>query len=369
MEDKRDQKKFSEVKQNNFPNKKENYIKYLVLSIIILSILTFIAFKIALLNINHEKIPVCGDGSFYNTCSLTKPWFCEDGLLVEKASICGCNKNLDFQKNNESCISNYSTEPRDIRLKYRLGGEEKEINFTVYKGTYNYVLNLSREITYFGDERPFRRDFKIRSIEEPIQREAILPLVKEIQNLAPLDKTEQARIAISIVQNIEYGFSDKNETFLNKTINHSRYPYEVLYELKGVCGEKSELMAFLLKELGYGVSIFYFQTENHEGVGIKCPIEKSFYGSGYCFVETSGNSIISDTGMNFLGNGGVLTLDSMPEILIISKGIELPDDLPEYKDAKTLKDIRKRNLMGIIKFWKFNKIKEKYGLVEFYNIR
>ncbi|MEM3141411.1 MAG: hypothetical protein QXX55_01335, partial [Candidatus Pacearchaeota archaeon] len=144
MGDEKDSKKLSEGKLNNPLNEKGENIKYIPLLIIIIFIFTFITFKIALLNINHEKIPVCGDGSFYNTCSLTKPWFCEDGLLVEKASICGCNKNLDFQKNNESCISNYSTEPRDIRLKYRLGGEEKEINFTVYKGTYNYVLNLSR---------------------------------------------------------------------------------------------------------------------------------------------------------------------------------------------------------------------------------
>jgi len=48
----------------------------------------------------------------------------------------------------------------------------------------------------------------------------------------------------------------------------------VLYEDKGVCGEKSLLLAYLLRELGYGVVLFEFKPENHYG-GRKlkaCPV-------------------------------------------------------------------------------------------------
>lgn len=353
-------------KRNTIPPIQMKHIKYLLIIILAVFILTFLALSIALSNLKYEKIPICGDGTFYSTCSLAKPYFCDDGVLVEKSSVCGCNKNLQFNKENDFCVSNYSITPENRTLKYFINGRENEIDFTTFEGVYNYVLNTSRVITYEGSETPFRADFKIQSINNEVQKEMILPLVKEIQNLAPYDKAEQARIAVSLVQNILYNLSEKRDIFENMSINHSRYPYEVLYENQGICGEKSQLLALLLKELGYGVSIFYFADENHEAVGIRCPIEKSFYGSGYCFVETSGPSIITDFSMEF-ANG--IKLNSMPEILLISDGISLPDDMYEYKDAKTLNNIRKKNLMGFLKLWKFNGIKEKYGLAEVYNLR
>ena len=342
------------------------HIKYLIVILLAVFILAFIALKIALSDRGYEKIPICGDGTFYGTCSLAKPYFCDDGVLIEKASICGCNRNLPFSKQNDSCISNYTQKSENRILKYFIDGKENEINFTVFEGTYNYVLNTSRVIYYEDSETPFRADFKIQSINNEVQREMILPLVKKIQNLAPDDKTEQARIAVSLIQNMPYNFSEKVDIFENVSVNHSRYPYEVLYEAKGICGEKSQMLAFLLKELGYGVSIFYFADENHEAVGIKCPTEKSFYGSGYCFVETGGPSIITDYSMEFVNS---VKLTSMPEILLISDGVSLLDDMYEYKDAKTLNDIRNKNLMGLLKLWRFNSIKEKYNLAEVYNLK
>ena len=94
-------------------------------------------------------------------------------------------------------------------------------------------------------------------------------------------------------------------------------------------------------------------------------MKKSFRESGYCFVETSGNSIISDYSMEYVGD---LRLISEPEIMVISDGISLPEKMPEYKDAKTMKNIRNKNILSIFNFWKADDIKEKYGLVEEYQI-
>src|SRR3990167_6998241 len=33
----------------------------------------------------------CSDGTLYNTCSITKPYFCSNGALKEKCSVCGCD--------------------------------------------------------------------------------------------------------------------------------------------------------------------------------------------------------------------------------------------------------------------------------------
>ena len=195
----------------------------------------------------------------------------------------------------------------------------------------------------------------------------LLPIVKQIQNLAN-DKDDQVRIAISVVQNIPWGISDKKVQFGNNQLDYSRYPYEVFYGSEGSCGEKSELLAFLLKELGFEVVIFYNQQENHESVGIKCASQETWHSSGYCFVETSGPSIITDNTLVY--DNGVI-LSSQPDILLISSGLFLKEDLYEYEDSKELEGIRKRMATGKLNFydeWKYNNLREKYGLDGVYNL-
>ena len=63
-----------------------------------------------------------------------------------------------------------------------------------------------------------------------------------------------------------------------------------------------------------------------------------------------------------------LRLTSEPEIMVISEGISLPEKMSEYKDAKDMKDIRNRNFLSLFKFWKADNIKQKYGLIEEYQI-
>ena len=64
------------------------------------------------------KISTCGDGSFYNTCSITKPYMCEKGVLVERARFCGCPGG--FSKNVDSCESQLNNGPKEIMIPYLL---------------------------------------------------------------------------------------------------------------------------------------------------------------------------------------------------------------------------------------------------------
>jgi len=336
---------------------------YILIILVVVFILTILGAYIASSEDRFDEVPTCGDGSFYNTCSLDKPYFCEDGVLVERASVCGCvngnSHGLELIKQGDGCILPSSSNPLNLKLDYFLNGKSYSVNFTVYEGVSEQVGAISREIYYKGSEIPFRSDFKLKSISDETQRFNVLSLVKNIQNLAPDSKVDQARIAISIVQNIPYGFSDKITTLGESEVNYTRYPYEVLFESEGICGEKSSLMALLLKELGYGTSIFYFADENHEAVGISCPVGESLYGSGFCFVETGGPAVISDISMEFVGG---LKLSSVPQVMLISNGISLPEGIDEYGDAKTLSDIRNKNLLGYFKFWRYNDIAKKYNL-------
>ena len=130
------------------------------------------------------------------------------------------------------------------------------------------------------------------------------------------------------------------------------------------------MLAFLLRELGYGAVLFHYPKENHEALGIKCPIEKSFFNSGYCFIETSGPSIITDDKMIYQGG---ITLSSTPEIFLISDGLTFGEEnFYEYEDAKEMekiyRDIEKDGKINFFKSLKLTKLKEKYGLGGTYEI-
>lgn len=249
------------------------------------------------------RTKVCGDGTIDGECSVNKPYFCSNEILIEKASVCGCPEILE--QRGEFCLSDYQANPEVRELDYFLNGKKGKIDFVVYRDFVDYLSDLPNKIQHNIGEVPSRQDFKLKKINEPFQREFLLPMVIEIQNLKK-NKRHQAEIAISLVQNIPYGISDKKTFFAGQEMDYSRYPYEVLYDIEGICGERSELLAFLLKELGYGVSIFYYPVENHEAVGIKCSSYDGEKHKGYCYIETT-------TSLN-------LELSSEPEIIFISDG-------------------------------------------------
>jgi len=293
--------------------KKDTYLikKYILVIVLILLLIVIIECFVNIFGGSFKEILTCGDGTIYDKCSLNKPYFCSDGKLVERASVCGCPEVLT--ENEDFCISEYQVNPKYITLEYTLGGQEDGINYITYDGFYDYISKLSRFISYEEGEKPSRRDFKLKVINDEEQREMLMPLVVGIQNRAE-SRRDQAKIAASIVQDIPYKPSLDNVSVWKQALS-SRYPYEVIYETQGVCGEKSDLLAFLLKELNYGVAIFYFSEENHEAVGIKCPFFKDFRNTGYCFIETTENYKIGN--YKFLETFNVT---STPEIILISDG-------------------------------------------------
>jgi hypothetical protein len=282
-----------EVFDGNNSGKVENkkiFLKFLLIS------LGFFLFLVIIFIFFIDK--TCGDKTSYGECSSDKPYFCLNGKLIEEASICGCPNIL--KENGSFCFSEYSTYPKNITLKYNLEEDTYYLDFVVYRGLIDYLSSLQE---FINKKNLSREDIILRNINEPLQREYLLPLVKKIQNIA--EGKEQAKIAISLVQNIPYGLSLENASILDQVLS-SKYPYRTLYSNKGVCGEKSELLAFLLKELGYGVVIFYFPEENHESVGIKCSFINDFQNTGYCFIETTTSlkaELSSESEIIFISDG------------------------------------------------------------------
>ena len=277
---------------------------------------------------NDTCMPACKDGTIYNECSEDKPLFCDDGKLINKASTCGCPTN--YIKDDGSCVSKYETGAKTIELEYVLDGHTRKIEFVVYNGINDYVANISRSISYYNDS-PTTKDFVLKNIDNGLQLEYIQPLVKKIESRAS-DKSEKAKIAISLVQNIPYDMASSIGIIIK-----GRYAYQVLYEQKGVCGEKSELLALLLRELGFGVVLFHYEEENHMALGIKCPEKYGYLDTEYCFVETTQPSIITDSDLEYMGVG---KLESKPEIINLSEGSKLENVKEEYYDARDWNSIQ-----------------------------
>jgi hypothetical protein len=324
---------------------------YLVIIFTFVLIATF-------LTIFFMKPSSCADGTNFDSCSKIKPYFCYEGKLIKNASVCGCSNSSNLQ--GELCYSIYQFGPKNVTLNYTLRGKQKTIDFIVYSGLYDYLSKLPR---YFdSSENSTLVNFKLKMINEEYQRDFLSELFIKITEITS-NKEDQVRIAISLVQNIPFGNSDKKIRIGNIPLDYQRYPYEVLYDNQGICSEKSELLFFLLREIGYGTASLYYNLENHEAVGIKCPIKQSVNNSGYCFIETTGPSIITDDQTDYFGTAG--KLKSNPKVIEISDGNSLSNNLVEYDDADFLINLRMKTEINFFESLKWNNIKKKYGLITF----
>jgi hypothetical protein len=131
-----------------------------------------------------------------------------------------------------------------------------------------------------------------------------------------------------------------------------------LYDQAGVCGEKTLLLACILKELGFGTAVMDFEAEKHRVLGIKCSWESDYFGTGYCFVETTGPQIPTDA----LGIYAGQQLQSRPQIVVLNEGKELGSLTEEVKDAQAWQHFRDIDTLSRGEYRQWLGIAGKYGL-------
>lgn len=231
------------------------------------------------------------------------------------------NQTVDSNNTTETKI--ISSDPKNIELIYYTSGKFNKIQHTVFGNLNDYYSHTSRRYYCSESACPSDEEIELKFLNELNQQEIIDELVTKIKNISA-DGDTQVRIATNMIQNIPY---DYNGTELNSQL---RYPYEVLYDNAGVCGEKSRLLALILKKLGYGAVLFIFEQENHEVVGIKCQKEYSYQNSGYCFIESTSPTIITYSEGTYVGG---IRLTSVPKIYFVSDG-KMFNATEDYLDAR-----------------------------------
>lgn len=249
------------------------------------------------------------------------------------------------------------TNPKIVTMSFMYDGNKHNVDYIVYKGFNDYLASLPRTITYYGDP-PTTRDFIIRNIDQEHQKIVLKNLFDFIENFTE-NKDDQLRIAVSLVQNIPYDYIGA-ETGLFTT----KYPYEVVYTQYGLCGEKSDLLALILREIGYSVIMFEYEQDDHRAVGIKCPYEYSYNRTGYCFVETTAPCIITDSERDYTDIGELGSY----EIIYICEGLSFESVEIEYNDAieyNRLIDISEKNggMLDPSDYNKWKEIADRYGLL------
>lgn len=93
-----------------------------------------------------------------------------------------------------------------VFLDFVYKGNKYGIYYNVSRVTHEKLFTISESfINSKVSEKITKKDFILPRINNQLQREKLLPLVEKIRSLTP-DIHKQARIAISLVQNIPYGF-------------------------------------------------------------------------------------------------------------------------------------------------------------------
>jgi len=221
---------------------------------------------------------------------------------------------------------------------YTLNGNQGFIPIKVYTGVNNYVTSLGP--IYTGD------DYNA-VISNEIQREYIMPMVDEI-NRSAKNPDDNARIAINLVQHIRYDANDLNEVQVNASKSGQsyigRYPYTILFqEWGGICGEKSFLLALLLKELGYNVALIQFNfgsnQPGHMAVGIKAPAQYTFGNTGYALIESTAPVVPSFDGYYLTGMDEPISSFTPTKVIQISDGKSFDSMGTEFSDAQIEKSV------------------------------
>jgi len=195
---------------------------------------------------------------------------------------------------------------------YTLNGKSDVIALALPTSVYNDYAKKAVPSAQGGNSSYF-----LAYINDAEQQQYVTALANAIQQKTD-SPDDQARIAVSLVQHIP--FSEGNQY---------RYPYEVLYNGKGVCGEKSMLLALLLRDLGFGSSVFYFVPEDHMAAGISVLAPYDYKNTGYAFIETTEPTMITYAGSVFPFG----TVSSKPEVTLVGTGRQLSAVSADYNDA------------------------------------
>lgn len=144
----------------------------------------------------------------------------------------------------------------------------------------------------------------------------LLSKLRKIRTSQNYDDDAYLELITAFVQSIPY------DTEKVAAIDRApRFPVETVVDGKGICSDKSLLLAGLLAHEGYAVAVLHFSPENHLAVGIPVPDGYDFHGCRCAVIESTALGYVGDAEGTFpAGNGEVRTLASRPKVFFVGHG-------------------------------------------------
>jgi len=261
-------------------------------------------------------------------------------------------------------------------FNYTLRGQSGTISLDMSPSVYNNISSEANPdlcIRNDNDTSPCTykeiHQYYLNFLEEPNQAKYLDNLIKGIKSKTS-NEDDQARIAISLVQHIPFDEEESKRLLLVDDTQvkasegtRERYPYEVLYDNAGVCQEKSLLLAYLLRGLGYGIVLYNFNDERHMAIGIEAPSHYDYNQIGYAFIETTIPSIVTDS----QGDYGFGKLTGTPFMFVMSEGKSFSSVEEEYNDAQEYEALHvnaenPEYRVTLSDYTKYKALVNKYGL-------
>lgn len=260
---------------------------------------------------------------------------------------------------------------KQIVLKCNYKGENVSLNQTLHKSIYDYYRNDPEKSKATKNE-----NYETFTASDPLDTtiKTIVLNIQKISNLKGLSSDQTIDLAICLIQAIPYDDA-KAALVLSYDVGdlvsaseakamHGRYPYETLYENKGICTDKSYLMAAIIRELGYGSAILSFDKEQHMAIGIRVSSGYSSFGSGYSYIETTNTGYKVGQLPNINKERGFA--DSL-DINFSEKDYKMSDSYKDSKDQRRIPEIKEGNITAPSKVVKVSDGKEYGRIVELYN--
>ncbi len=185
--------------------------------------------------------------------------------------------------------------PKTVTLSCAYHGDNVSVDETLYGSLADYYRNNPAKYSafYHNQNEKYVYSYKQdRTIPE------LTAKIKKIGTEKGLSGDQTLDLATCLLQSIPYD-SEKAARILSPDYYKlaadqlvPRYPYETLYDGKGICTDKSFLGAAVFRELGYGTSLLTFDSQRHMSIGITVPDGMGDFGTKYGIVELTGSNFL-----------------------------------------------------------------------------
>lgn len=244
-----------------------------------------------------------------------------------------------------------ATAPKDITLSCDYHGKTYAVTETLYSSLNDfYGTDPKKTISYMtNDNKSF-----VFSYEKDKTLDGITAKIKNIATTNGLNEDQTLDLAGCMIQNIPYD-TEKAQKILSPDFSKipteqviPRYPYETLFDGKGVCSDKSYLGTAIFSRLGYGTSLLLFNAQKHMSIGVSTPAGFRSFDTDYGIYELTGQGFMVGDVPDILGNSGLAKSNfevKTGDTNVSASSLTKPSEITKISDGRVYERIVARSEM------------------------